>query len=74
MAPVTAQGWRQREPGALYAYGMAPLEPAQIRLVPYYAWGQPGPDPNAGLAAHRLTGEIVLRGPPLGLSCRWGRV
>ena len=42
VAPVTAQGWRQREPGALYAYGMAPLEPAQIRLVPYYAWGNRG--------------------------------
>lgn len=42
VAPVTAQGWRQREPGALYAYGMAQLEPAQIRLVPYYAWGNRG--------------------------------
>ena len=42
VAPVTAQGWRQREPGALYAYGMASLEPAQIRLVPYYAWGNRG--------------------------------
>ena len=42
VAPVTAQGWRQREPGALYAYGMAQQEPAQIRLVPYYAWGNRG--------------------------------
>ena len=42
VAPVTAQGWRQREPGALYAYGMASLEPARIRLVPYYAWGNRG--------------------------------
>lgn len=42
VAPVTAQGWRQREPGALYAYGMAQLEPARIRLVPYYAWGNRG--------------------------------
>lgn len=42
VTPITAQGWRQKDAGGLYAYGLPRREETEVRLVPYYAWANRG--------------------------------
>ena len=42
VTPITAQGWRQKDAGGLYAYGLPRPEGTEVRLVPYYAWANRG--------------------------------
>ena len=42
VTPITAQGWRQKDAGGLYAYGLPQREETEVRLIPYYAWANRG--------------------------------
>lgn len=42
VVPLTAEGWRAEDTEELYSFRRPKREPAEIRLVPYYAWGNRG--------------------------------